>query len=339
MFIYNAFTFLSERFFLRKIYPAGLISFILLIKISLRLLINTELKSTLRVKSIVMNNIILNKQNSDILAPETLASAKQALIASGWVLLRDFQMNLTSFSQIVKTFSRQLTFDPAREYGNDSTQKVNAGTAAVGLHIENGNTPLPPDLVAFYSAKSATSGSQTTVCDGAEIYQNMSKKLKTLFEKPITVSRTLPSKLWRQYVADQHPAISSSEQVNEQHLHDLNALAPNQQAILNSDDSLTYHLTINPCIKGAFSDKLAFANAILGPSFNYETPKVVLSNGEEISPELKQQLTLLAEKFTHEVQWQDGDLVLIDNKRVMHGRRAIEGDLASRQLFIGMGCL
>lgn len=286
-----------------------------------------------------MNNIILNTQNSEILAPEILSQAKQALAESGWVLLRDFQMNLTNFSQVVKKLSRQLTFDPAREYSNDSTQKVNAGTAAVGLHIENGNTPLPPDLVAFYSAKSAISGSQTTVCDGAEIYQHMSNELKALFEKPITVSRTLPSALWRQYVADQHPEISTAAEVNEQHLQDLNALAPNQQATLNSNDSLTYHLAINPCIKGAFSDKLAFANAILGPSFNYETPKVVLSNGEEISEQLKQELTILAEEFTHEVQWQDGDLVLIDNKRVMHGRREIHGDLSQRQLYIGMGCL
>lgn len=286
-----------------------------------------------------MNNIILNTNNSEILEAEILNNAKQALTESGWVLLRDFPISLTSFSQVVKKLTRQLTFDPAREYSNYSTQKVNAGTAAVGLHIENGNTPLPPDLVAFYSAQSAISGSQTTVCDGAEIYRHMSSELKALFEKPITVSRTLPSKLWRQYVADQHPAISTSAEVNEQHLRDLNALAPNQQAIVNSDDSLTYHLTISPCIKGAFSNNLAFANAILGPSFNYQAPKVMLSNGEEISTQLKQELTVLAERFTHEVQWQDGDLVLIDNKRVMHGRREIQGDLANRQLYIGMGCL
>ena len=143
----------------------------------------------------------------------------------------------------------------------------------------------------------------------------------------------------RQYVADQHPAISNIDEVNESHLDDLNALAANQKAILNSDDSLTYHLTINPCIKGAFSDKIAFANAILGPSFNYETPTLTLSTGEEISEQLKQDLTILAERFTHEITWQDNDLVLIDNKRVMHGRRAIGGKASDRQLYIGMGCL
>lgn len=286
-----------------------------------------------------MKNIILNTNNIDTITTDVLANAKLMLAKSGWVLLRGFPVNLESFSQVIKVLCRQLTFDPAREYSSESSQKVNAGTAAIGLHIENGNTPLPPDLVAFYSEKSAATGSQTTVCDGADIYNNMSEKLRLIFADSITVSRTLPSILWRQYVADQHPAISNINDVNESHLDDLNTLADNQKAILNSDGSLTYHLSVNPCIQSAFSGKIAFANAILGPSFNYETPTLTLSSGEEISEQLKQELTTLAEGFTDEITWQNNDLVLIDNKRVMHGRRAIEGNTADRQLYIGMGCL
>jgi hypothetical protein len=40
-----------------------------------------------------------------------------------------------------------------------------------------------------------------------------------------------------------------------------------------------------------------------------------------------------------EDEYVDGDIVVIDNKRVMHGRRAIEGPLEERELFIGMGNL
>jgi len=287
-----------------------------------------------------MKNMILNVDNSEIFSPDVLSNAKQIMHDSGWVLLRNFDLNLSHFSQLMNKLCSKLTFDPAREYSNKSTQKVNAGTAAVGLHIENGNTPIPPDLIAFYSKKSALKGSQTTVCDGASVYQHMNDKLKSLFQQPISVSRTLPSALWRKYVADQHPEITDINQVEQRHLQDLNALAPNQKAVLNDDDdSLSYHLSINAFITGAFSNRLAFANAILGPSFNYQAPKVMLANGAEISDELKQELTVLAEQFTQEINWQDGDVVLIDNKRVMHGRRAIEGDLSARQLFIGMGCL
>ena len=40
-------------------------------------------------------------------------------------------------------------------------------------------------------------------------------------------------------------------------------------------------------------------------------------------------------ELTVDIRWQDGDLVMIDNRRVMHGRRAIED--RRRSLFIGLG--
>ena len=40
-------------------------------------------------------------------------------------------------------------------------------------------------------------------------------------------------------------------------------------------------------------------------------------------------------QFPHEINWQDGDIAVLDNTRIMHGRRAIVD--TNRQLFIGMG--
>ena len=45
----------------------------------------------------------------------------------------------------------------------------------------------------------------------------------------------------------------------------------------------------------------------------------------------------IAETATHEINWQDGDIAILDNTRVMHGRRAIAD--ANRNLFIGMGMI
>ncbi|WP_407695253.1 TauD/TfdA family dioxygenase [Shimia gijangensis] len=45
----------------------------------------------------------------------------------------------------------------------------------------------------------------------------------------------------------------------------------------------------------------------------------------------------LTETCTVEMNWQDGDVAVIDSPRVMHGRRAIKDH--NRQLFIGMGLL
>jgi hypothetical protein len=212
----------------------------------------------------------------------------------------------------------------------------------VGLHIENGNTPFPPNLVALYSAKQ---GPQTTLCDGAELFQNMSKELQQTWQQTVTVSRRLPSHLWRQYLVNQHPDVNCVTKVTEKHLADFIAINHHQREKINADDSLDYELYIQLCllIKSLVNEgenqteQFAFANPILGPSYNYEKPNYTFSNGEILSEDLIKETAELAEKYTQEIDWQDSNIAIIDNKRVLHGRRAIIGNLTDRELFIGMG--
>lgn len=286
-----------------------------------------------------MNNCILASKSNDLLASKTLKNAKQNIEQYGWTLLRGFDMNTERFSQLLHQFCQTLTFDPARQSIDGTSQKVDAGTHSVGLHIENGNTPFPPKMVAFYSAKSAMAGSQTTICDGLELFNIMPEKLQQQWQQPITVKRQLPSHLWRQYVVDQHPQVTKPEEVTMQHLEDLIAINNQQRGIVNEDDCLDYELDISPClpVTQQNTNKLAFANALLGPSFNYQKPSYTFNNGEQVSDDLLQETAKYAEQCTHEVQWQNGDVVLINNHRVLHGRRDILGSLNERVLYIGMG--
>jgi alpha-ketoglutarate-dependent taurine dioxygenase len=287
-----------------------------------------------------MNNIITPTHNNDLTDQQTVLLAKQQLTKNGWVLLRGFDTTLNKFSDLLQQFCQQLTFDPAREFADNASQKVNAGKKAVGLHIENGNTPFPPEYVGFYSAKSAKSGSQTTICDGRALFKNMPAELQKKWDQRVTVARQLPAHLWRKYVAAQHPKVSCVSEVTDKHLQDFIAVNPNQRGVINIDGNLDYELDISPCLTNKStvkSTEIAFANAILGPSFNYEKPTYTFADGEQVSDLLIKQTTDLAEQYTHQVSWQDGDVVLIDNKRVLHGRRAIHGELADRQLYIAMG--
>lgn len=275
---------------------------------------------------------------TNVMSPDVLRNCEQTLKYDGWVLLRGFDNNINIFSGLVTHFCSKLTFDPAREYSDKSTQKVDAGTAAIGLHIENGNTPFPPDLVGFYSKKSANNGSQTTVCDGSAVFQALSDELKQKFSQTLTVSRTLPEQLWKSYVVNEHPAINNIDEVDASHIDEILAIVPNHRGRINEDGSLYYQLDILPLISSKLSNQTAFANAILGPSFNYEPPHYQFADGSQISDVLKLELENLAEEFTLEIPWQNGDIALIDNKRIMHGRRAIT-DQANRELYIGMGLL
>ena len=292
--------------------------------------------SSCQLEKLLQNTLIARQENQWV-DQDTITKAKHQLQKNGWVLLRGFYHDLAAFSALVSHFCSKLTFDPAREFTNDTAQKVDAGTQAIGLHIENGNTPFPPDLVAFYSRKSALVGSQTTLCDGQQIFNAMPSHLLSLFENNMVVSRTLPEALWKRYVANEHPLIDDPEQVTQQRLQELMGMLPGQTGTVNDQGELYYRLCFSPILVNSQSGQSAFANAILGPSFNYQAPSYEFEDGQQLNEHTKSEIAVLAEQCTLELAWQDGDMVLIDNTRVMHGRRAIEGDPSERQLVIAMG--
>ena len=281
---------------------------------------------------------IITKQHDspDINSQTLLNEINTQLTKSGYVLLRGFDVNAQRFSDLIHKMCAKVSFDPARENLTDKTQKVDSGNQEIGLHIENGNTPFPPDIVAFYSHKSASVGSQTTVCDGIKLWQDFPNDLKQIFNQKITVSRTLPENIWKSYAVNEHPLLNHIDEINNEHLPEILKMSPNHQGELNLDGSLNYTLTISPCVSDNFINQHAFANAILGPSFNYEEPVYQFEDGKYINDALKKRLKDIAKKHTHEVNWQDQDVLVIDNKRVMHGRRKIQ-DPENRKLYIGMG--
>ncbi len=274
---------------------------------------------------------------TNTITPAILENINSDLAADGWTLLRGFKMDMPIFSELTSKLCKTITFDPARENTDKNTQKVDAGLGPIGLHIENGNTPVCPDIVTFYSAKAAFEGSQTTVCDGRRVFEAFSDVQKERWLQRMTVKRTLPEALWKRYLANEHPAISEPEEVTHEHILQFKAAIPDQDFTLNADGSLEYRIKLSPVRMSSVSGGRAFANAILGPSHNYEPPIYTLDDHTTVSSDEIADLRDIAETCTIEINWQDGDVAVIDNTRVMHGRRAIKDQ--DRQLFIGMGRL
>ena len=181
-------------------------------------------------------------------------------------------------------------------------------------------------------------GSQTTLYDGIKIWNSLSSEARCVLNTSMTVTRRLPESIWKAYLVQEHPLLNNICDVTPTHLWQMLAAIPGQKGTLNKDGSLDYSLTLHPLRRSKLAKEIAFANAILGPSFSYEAPTYTLNNGQTITPSLRGELESVAELHSEEVQWQTGDVALIDNWRVMHGRREIL-DKANRQLFIGMGTL
>ena len=264
------------------------------------------------------------------------AEIKHTLREKGWILLRHEHYDVQRFSELMTALCQKLTYDPARENITQQSQKVDAGTQAVGLHIENGTTPLPPDIIAFFSEVSASQGSQTTVCDGHAVWNSLSEPLKQKFAAPITISRYLPKQIWQKYVATAFN-MAEADTVTWEDLNKFIQMIPGQAISPAHEGGVEYHLQMNMIRHDNLKGVPAFANTILGPSYNYQKPKFTFADGREISQELIAELAELCEQHTQEIDWQDGDVAIIDNKRMMHGRREILVPLEQRKLYISMG--
>ncbi|NDY91827.1 AMP-binding protein [Ideonella livida] len=271
------------------------------------------------------------------LAPAPLLSR---LAQAGFVLLRGYGPTMDDFSDLVRRLSRRITLDPARSFGGQGgvAQKVDAGLDAVGLHCENGNSPFMPDLCWFYCEQGPRTGSQTTVCDGQRVWAALSAPARQAFlQQDIVYSRRVEEDKWKRFAFHM---LGGAKPLAHITVDDLVAQAGDPQRTrisLEADGAIQYRFQVGAVHTTLFGDGLAFANSLLGPSYHYERPRITFADGRALPADLLAEVQQVTEALTENIDWQTGDVVLIDNTRVMHGRRAI--DDPSRRIFNALSYL
>lgn len=250
------------------------------------------------------------------------------LATTGYLVFSGFEVDLSAFSKFVLAHSSRVTLDPARAFhGGKVAQKVDAGYAAMGLHLENGNSPFRPDLTWFYCERAAAHGSQTTVCDGSEVWQRASAAARRQFEgQQIRYRRRVEESKWKSFVFHYLGAVRPELRIEDITIGDLLALVKDDPATAitpHDDGAITYDFRTPAIHHTLFGDRIAWANSIFGPSYNYETPRITFGDGRDLPAALLDEMRALTDELTRDIEWRAGDVVMIDNTRVMHGRRAI----------------
>lgn len=279
-----------------------------------------------------MNSPACHCENPDIsiIEPHHFSSLGKAELYQllghyGVVLLRNCIHSAEDFSAYVRQNSSRLSLDPARVMVGGAAQLVDAGRQEIGLHCENGNSPFWPDITWFYCQEAPRKGSQTTLCDGEKVLASLSPACRTFFERnSIRYSRTVAGDKWRRLVCHYSPTLSDPAAVSIDDL--LQIVGDDPQTLINfnpHDDSIHYAFSTPAILVSEFSQRPAFANSILGPSFNYEVPVIDTVTGLSIPGEFLVEIAAVSAQYTYPVGWRDHDVVMIDNRRVMHGRQAI----------------
>jgi alpha-ketoglutarate-dependent taurine dioxygenase len=253
--------------------------------------------------------------------------------AHGALLFRGFGMDVAQFRGFAQQFcsTSVVNESPGRRAVDPDAHifTVDVGTRAFPLHPELSREPWKPDVAFFGCVSAPSEGGKTTICDGVALAQALPPSLREALARRrlVYVQSTWPSLLdyW------------------------LGTATPTDAQLALPPPGCPYQfrrfpqgiarIFSRPALhKPMFADAPAFGNFLLFARALGHSESVLLDDGHPIPEQWAQVISATADRLMVPVDWQSGDLLMLDNTRFMHGRTEIT-DPAERQILTYFGYL
>lgn len=241
----------------------------------------------------------------------------------GLIIFRDFKINPKDLTEIVSKYTETFANDAQRRENRMNQKIVNnvdKGKEEMALHSEASFSPNWPEIVWFFCniAPPTGKGGETTVCDGIKLWDSLSADVKNFFQlNPIKYELEIP-------------------------IQNLKKQKLEKKWILNFQGSGNGKLDYNKGIlkitqirfavqQSRIPGKLCFSNHTL---YKNTDPTIInwgTIDNKKIPYNIIKEVEEKSKKITFDLNWKKGDLVMIDNKRFMHGRRSFK-DIVSRDI-------
>lgn len=245
--------------------------------------------------------------------------ALQALKAHGAALLRGFDGGMDDFRALTSALCSSEVFNesPARAIIDRERliQTVDLGVDAFPLHPELSREPFQPDACFFWCLAPPSRGGETTVCDGVEIVRRMPASLRAAFEGRTLEYRQLATpEVLIYWLGSAEPASLVSPYADCPY-----------QFFVNPAGRIARSFTRPALTTPVFSEEPCWNNFILFAHYHLGMPNFpTFEGGEPIPLPLIEEVKAIADAVTAPIAWRKGDIAILDNWRVMHGRNAIE---------------
>ncbi|MEC4813581.1 MAG: TauD/TfdA family dioxygenase [Scytonema sp. PMC 1069.18] len=274
--------------------------------------------------------IIDNSDNYQDVFHLPVTEIMDLFIESGVILFRGFGVTHKQMKEFAQLFSSNLVQDYVRPRVDSDpfVHFVDPGMGECVVHSEHAYSPFRPDVIWFCCGVPAAEDGETIFCDGVQVWENLSEETKQLFidKKLIFVYESIPFDIFKRFVspdatmADVQRVLDNLEGVTYQ---------------INDDDSIRMEYVCSALVKTKYGHYDAFANSLL-PLYQ-GTGKAYFADGSIISDEAIDEIKKVTDQLIEKIQWQSGDLAMIDNSRFMHGRKAFSDN--QRQIFSTLGNL
>lgn len=245
---------------------------------------------------------------------------RELLASDGAILLRGFDLAGDGFSALGRTLCPTAVVNDSpnrREIdGGARVYSVDLGVDAFPLHAELAREPFQPDIAMFGCVGRPSDGGETTLCDGEAIVAALPADLRAAMEsrRAIYLQAATPA-LLDYWLGTAEPS-------------DAQLAAPPSSCpyrFRRAGPRVVRYFTRALFRPSRFRDAPAFASFILfARDYLGLTDFPRLDDGTPLPTAWVDALREAGERHTFAHAWQDGDVLLLDNRRFMHGRRRIE---------------
>jgi alpha-ketoglutarate-dependent taurine dioxygenase len=202
-------------------------------------------------------------------------------------------------------------------------------TFGLPLHADRSYVKSQPELMWFLCRTPAESGGQTTVCDGVEIAKGLSESATEVFaNKRLKYIRHYEDGEWQVlFRTEDHAEVKAYCDQND------------LTCQFHDDNTLTTEFLKPAIVTPKYTDEPAFVNSILiqlwqEAGLGRKSSLARLEDGSRIPEDVIEEVKEVSEGLTVDLPWQPGDFVMVDNTRMMHGRREFTGE--GREVYVRM---
>ncbi len=237
----------------------------------------------------------------------------------GALLLRGFGADVAGLAGFARSFCSGSVFNesPDRQLLDAAAniQSVNGGELAFPLHPELSREPWKPDICFFACLQPPTRGGATTICDGVELVRQLLPPVRDeLAGRRLRYIQPAPPEMLQYWLGTATPSDADRATPPSDCPYSFPKLG---QHIVRSFSRPALHTPM-------FTTEPAFGNFLLFARYYVGRRDFPLFDDLSVVPDaLVDAVRVVGDKLTIALEWQAGDLLMLDNTRFMHGRTAI----------------
>ena len=272
-----------------------------------------------------------------------LGRLKQELAVHGAILFRGFpvvsDLDFDAFIQYFDLKNFTYTDSLSNAVRRNRTERVftaNEAPPTIGiyLHHEMAQTPVYPSGLFFFCEQAAAAGGATPLCRSDVLLQRMEAQLPAFVqaceERGVKYTNTMPDqedlqsgqgRSWRS-------TLNATDRASAE--RKLQSLGYHWQWL--PDDNLRVTTPILSAVRTLDDGRRVFFNQLIAAFQGWQDKRnvaqksICFGDGSAIDPQAMATVIQLAEDLSFDLAWQNGDVALVDNALVMHGRRPFEGE-------------